>query len=326
MSQPADAPAASAPGATPDPKAAPASAAAAKAATAPPPQAAPGGAGNASTTADSTPATKPPETKTAAEQTAHRLMARVVDMEERHRTEQATWKTEREKLAGEAKQLSEAKAAYDKLLDHAKADPFKALEALGLDFEALTERYLDGLKPPTAEQTVEQIVEKRLAAEREAAEKRAADEAAERTKAEQARIDAGIAGYQSGIAEAFAASPDAYDLCASLGVTKEDVWVRADAELRTTGKLPSPAEALALMEADLEKRVRASKKFAAQQAAQAAAASTSDKQDSSEPTAKDTRPRSLSKRHAGSVPVSRQASSRSRAESLAKAKAAFGVE
>lgn len=238
------------------------------------------------------PAKEPPKPEPKIAKAWAELADRESAMVEAQKTVKAE-KAEIEKTRTELAPVLEAR----KLV--AAGDHYGALKALGIDMEQAQEQYLATVREPTTEDLVTKRVQEAL----EAA-KKAETDAKAKTDAEtqeQAKQAAGqrVNAFLDGVEAAFKASPDDFDLIASLGKGPDDVLQHAVLMERETGKTPTAAEALKAYEETLAARVAKSKKFSPA----AAPGTAGDKQTG----AQDTTPRTLTSSTAGEVPLSPEA-------------------
>jgi hypothetical protein len=220
--------------------------------------------------------------------------AALVEQQRAFKGERETWEAQRKAADADLQLLANAREAIK------GGKRLRALELLGITLDEVQDEYLAGVREPTTEESVERIVADRLAAE----QKRLADEAAARAKAEEegrsAEFNQRVATWKTDAEKAYAEKAAELDPAAFDGVTADQVWERAVKEHAATGKLPTQAESLALIEQDFLARVAKSKKFRPVEAAAPPPAKT---EESTEKTARDRTPRVLTGRDAGSVPL-----------------------
>lgn len=242
--------------------------------------------------------------------------AQLVEQQRAYKAERAAWETSAKELQDE---VALARSIRQAVKD---GKGLRALELAGVSLDDVQDEYLASVREPTTEDIVEKAVATRLEAE----QKRLADEAAARAKTEEetrsAQFNAQVTTWKSAAEKLYAEKAADFDPAAFDGLTADQIWERAVKEHTATGKLPTTAETLALIQSDWDARLAKSKKFKLVEATPPAA-----ERESTGPTARDRTPRVLTSRDAGSVPLRPAKAERklNAFERLEKAKADAGV-
>jgi hypothetical protein len=261
---------------------------------------------------------KPP-VPTEPEKRAARGLAEIAEREAAIVETQRALKAQAATFEADRKAFQAQAATFQKATELVKGgDHLGALAALGIDLEKAQDQYLANLRDPSPEESARKAARdewKRIQEENDAKAKADSDA---KLKDHETKLVQVRDAYMNGAEKAFAAHKEEFDFLIAYEVSANDVLAKAIAMERKTGKTPEPLEAMREIEKEHAERAGKTKKFGA------AAKLAGDKQGTAE--ARDTTPRTLTTRSAGSVPLTpKVARPKSAMERLAEAKREAGI-